>query len=187
MEMEKKECAAPASDVQRQVYVTMESARKASYEIIGRHLRPFKDELVLQQKKLYNEILEKYTPIAIPTDEEQKNLSLVNNLQVFYKKENGEVVYYNIWGLHRGIKPVTRPVEISSTYYLALCGLDNAMERAKSNEERMANRRFEEIMYLRDKQAIETLFPEIVPFLEFMPFIYDTLFWKDIISKTVEM
>ena len=179
-----KDCTAePIPDENSQIYVTADSARKAAYEVVRRHTQPWHDELVLQREEVYNEILDTYLKAALPSNEEQKTLRLTRNLQVCHNKESKNPHYFDIYDLHKEIKPVNEPVEISLTHILALNALQSRFTELKAQEERMTDRLFEEIMYMREKRWIEPELPELVPLLEFRPFCYDTYFWKDILSE----
>jgi len=170
----------------KQEYVTVESARNASYLISQKHFKQYKDELKKQRNKLIHEIISKYIPASIPTDEETDILLVTNELHCYCKKTNDDLIYYDIWDLPEKIKPTSNSIEIPIVYYLALIQIDSEFSKLKDEEENMANRLFEEIIYMRDKNHIESWLPEIMPLLQFKTFIYDTMFWKDVLLNTLQ-
>ncbi len=174
-------CKTCKTDEMKQEYVTIESARNASYLIVQKHFKKYKDELKNQRNKLIHEIISKYVPASILTDEETEILQ-VDELHCYCKRTNDDLIYYDISDLPEKIKP-TSLIEIPIVYYLALIQIDNEFLKLKEQEDNMINRLFEEIIYTRDKNHIESCLPEIMPLLQFKTFIYDTLFWKDIINS----
>ncbi len=164
-----------------QIYVTASSARKAAYEIIQRAGVKYRSELAHQREEVFNEIIDKHIPFALPTNEEMKMVHLTRQLPLKCGKYE-----YVIYDLHREIKPLAEPVEIPLTLYLALNELDRWAIEMKEQEERASDRLFAELMYMRDKEHIEACLPEIMPFLQFEPFIYETEYWKDICLRSKE-
>lgn len=179
----KKACPTFDDSKDNQIYVTVESARRAAQEVITKHSKPYKCELQHQREQLLNEIVTTYIPTALPTPQEQKILSLTDGLEVYCLRDGNQREYHSIWDLPNAIKPVNNPIEISLTHALALSELDRRELEIKTNDERMIDRLFTELIYLRDKKSIESVLPEIVPLLEFRPYIYDTDYWKSVLSE----
>lgn len=178
--------AKPVSDKEYHLYVTIESARKASTELAALINRKWKEENINNRKSLVSEIIDTYIPFAKPTNGEKDKVALTDFVTLKYG-EGDMARYYdlNLANIHAPIKPVSATINLSLTHILALNEIDRESVEIKEREEKLSDDIFRNIVYLREKDCIDQVFPEVMELLQFEPFVYNTPYLREIVKKEV--
>ena len=179
--------AKPVSDKEYHLYVTIESARKAADELAALVSRKWRDEIANYRKQLVTEIVDTYVPYAKPAEEEKKKLHLTDTLNLRYG-EGAMAKFYDLYmqNCHESVKPVKDYINISLTHWLALNEADRKSTEIKEREYRLSEDFFREIVYMKEKDCIEQMLPEAMPFLQFEPFVYNTQFLSESAKEAME-
>ena len=170
------------------LYVTIQSAREASIELAGRINRKWKDELIENKKQLIAEIIDTYLPYAKADATEKEKLHLTDMVYLSYGEGEKTRMYdLNICNFHESIKPISGYTDISLAHWLALNEIDRLFIENKEREEKLSEKIFTEIVYMKEKEHIEAVLPEVMRFLRFEPFVYDSIYLSELIRKEAQL
>ena len=185
MEQTEIQNAMPMPDEKKQIYVTLNSARKAGIELAAIATNRYDAELEQHRRKVVAEIIDTYIPYAKPSGKDElANLRLVTDIPLYHG--NGEERRYfdlNFYSIHEPIKQLENPVEVSLTHFLAITTLEDRLHQLKARQNEMADEIFAELMYMKRKECIEIEFPEAMEYLEFAPYYFDAAYLRDVCSE----
>ena len=185
LKMKEQDNATPVrNEREHHLYVTIQSARVAGIELAAIAHRRWKEESLNNKKQIVAEIIDTYLPYAKPTEEEKGKLHLTDFIQLRYGKDDMTRYYdLSICNIHEPVKPINECIEISLTHWLALNEVDRQEIEVKERQEKLSESYFREIVYMKEKEVIEQMLPEALPYLQFEPYVYDTQFLREMIKR----
>lgn len=166
-------------------YVTIESARKAASKIAEMAWGDAARELMERRKEIINGIIKRYAPFVIPTREEADTLQLTDSIGL---RTQGRDDYYTLYlgDLHGDVKNPRNVVFIPLEAMLSLRELDREKQDIEEHRNEIEKRVFEDIVLLAQRGEIEAALPEIMPYLEFRPHIFDTDYFSAILRQNAK-